>query len=246
MSSYLDSIIQGSTASTTSTSASAASKNDDVLGKQDFLSLLVAQLQNQDPLNPDDPTEFTAQLAQFSSLEQLFNLNDSMEGLAGAYKNSDRLGSLNTIGRDVAYKSSSFRFDEEPVVIGYELDGQASDVTLSLQKDGKTIAFLEGTELSKGTHYITWDGLTGGGVAAPAGDYRIVAQAGTKDESAVVITPVVRSQVTGVDLEGENGGTLITRSGEISFNSIISVFEPTNLVKSDSTEEKSEEVVNNS
>ena len=72
MSSYIDSINQAATAST---GKSTAKKDDDaVMGKQDFLSLLVAQLQNQDPLNPDDPTEFTAQLAQFSSLEQLFTL----------------------------------------------------------------------------------------------------------------------------------------------------------------------------
>ncbi len=70
MSSYIDSINQATTASLGI--STAKNSNDAVMGKEDFLTLLVAQLQNQDPLNPDDPTEFTAQLAQFSSLEQLF------------------------------------------------------------------------------------------------------------------------------------------------------------------------------
>ena len=64
------------------------------LGKEDFLTLLVAQLQNQDPMNPEDATEFTAQLAQFSSLEQLFNINENMEDLALAQQQSDRFSTM--------------------------------------------------------------------------------------------------------------------------------------------------------
>ena len=55
---------------------------EDALGRDAFLTMLVAQLQNQDPLNPMDGTDFSAQLAQFSQLEQLINLNDSMDNLA--------------------------------------------------------------------------------------------------------------------------------------------------------------------
>ena len=60
--------------------------SEDIMGKEDFLTLLVAQLQNQDPLDPDDASEFTSQLAEFSSLEQLQNLNDSMGELSSAQK----------------------------------------------------------------------------------------------------------------------------------------------------------------
>ena len=70
------------TTSTSTAGAATVAKKDTIMGKEDFLTLLVAQLKNQDPLKPDDPTAFTAQLAQFSSLEQLTNLNKSMEGLA--------------------------------------------------------------------------------------------------------------------------------------------------------------------
>jgi flagellar basal-body rod modification protein FlgD len=244
MSSYIDSISQAATAQTTATTSSK-STTEEVLGKEDFLTLLVAQLQNQDPLNPDDPTEFTAQLAQFSSLEQLFNLNDSMNNLVTAYGSADKLSSLNTIGKEAAYESSSFTYNGDPVVLGYTLDSTASEVSLSLQKDGATVAVLDGTELSKGTHYITWDGTGTNGEAADIGDYRIVIQAKAGEGESVSATSVIRSEVTGVDLEGSSGGTLITSSGEVSFNSIIGIFERDTLPQSTTNTENSEEDVNN-
>ena len=197
-----------------------------VMGKEDFMMLLVAQLKNQDPLSPDDPTEFTAQLAQFSSLEQLYNLNDSMESLAASNAQSDRLATLGTIGKEVAYESSDMNFSGKPVEFGYSLDGPASEVTISLQKDGATVATLNGTELTAGNHFLTWDGLTTNGSPAPVGDYKLVLSAKSATEEPVLVSPLVKSEVTGVDLAGSGAGTLITLAGEVAFNKIIGVFEP--------------------
>jgi len=224
MSSYIESINQAVTAS--SGQSTAKNKNDAIMGKQDFLTLLVAQLQNQDPLSPDDPTEFTAQLAQFSSLEQLFTLNDSTNSFVTSNVNSDRLSTLGTIGKDVAYSGSSFNFSGPPVELGYTLDAQATAVTLALQLDGVTVATLEGTDLSAGNHYLTWDGLTTDGAKAPSGKYKIVLQAKAASGESVAASPLIKSEVTGVDLGGESGGTLITKAGEVSFNSIIGVYDP--------------------
>jgi len=223
MSSYIDAISQATTAST---GKSTTGTKDAIMGKEDFLMLLVAQLQNQDPLSPDDPTDFTAQLAQFSSLEQLTSLNDSMENLVTSNSNSDRLSTLNTIGKDVTYNGSSFNFTGDPVTLGYELDGQASEVTLSLTQNGVTIATLEGNELETGSYFITWDGLSADGTTAPPGNYDIVLQAKSATEDSVAAAALIQSEVTGVDLGGELGGTLITKAGEIAFNSIIGVYKP--------------------
>lgn len=224
MSSYIDSINQAATASTGKTTAK--STGDAVMGKQDFLSLLVAQLQNQDPLNPDDPTEFTAQLAQFSSLEQLFTLNDSMNNLVASNANSDRLSTLNTIGKEVAYNGSSFNFTGSPVEIGYQLDNQASEVTLDLQLNGFTVKSFSGKDLTAGNHYLTWDGLNKDGVKASSGNYQIVLRAKAASGESTAVAPLIKSEVTGVDLGGNYGGTLITKAGEIAFNSIIGVYDP--------------------
>ena len=233
MSSYIESINQATTASTAKTTSKT--KDETVMGKQDFLTLLVAQLQNQDPLNPDNPTEFTAQLAQFSSLEQLFTLNESMTNMAAATANSDRLSTLGTIGKEVAYNGSSFNFTGEPVEIGYQLDGPAASVNLALQLNGTTVATLQGKELGEGNHYLTWDGLTKDGVMASPGKYTIAIEAKAAAGKTVAAAPLIKSEVTGVDLGGDSGGTLQTKAGEIAFTSILGVYDPRSLSQAAAT-----------
>lgn len=224
MSDYINAL---NSATSTSSGTSLYDKEEgSVMGKEDFMMLLVAQLKNQDPLSPDDPTEFTAQLAQFSSLEQLYNLNDSMESLAASNADSDRLSTLGTIGKDVAFEGDKTTFSGEPIEFGYSLSGPASAVTISLQQDGATLATLNGADLTKGNHFLTWDGLTDDGSPAPVGDYDIVIDAKSASETPILATPLIRSVVTGVDLAGSAGGTLVTLAGEVAFNKIIGVFEP--------------------
>ena len=216
------------TSAKTSTSTSAT-KTADIMGKEDFLTLLVAQLQNQDPLNPDDPTEFTAQLAQFSSLEQLYNLNESMAGLTTAQANSEKLSALSLIGKEVSYNGSSFTYEGDPIAVGYQLDGIASGVTLSLQNaDGKTVKTLEAadTELKSGNHFITWDGTDMDGKTVADGTYKIVLSASAASSGgSVAAAALISSEVTGVDL---SNGMLTTKAGEVLFNNLIRVTESAN------------------
>lgn len=236
--SYIESISQASTASSQATTSSATT--EDILGKEDFLTLLVAQLQNQDPLNPDDPTEFTAQLAQFSSLEQLFNLNETMESVATTIDNSNSMTALQTIGKDVAYESSSFEYNGESVDIGYSLDGTATEVTLYLQHNGSTVKIYEADDLSEGTHFFTFDGTTESGGNAPYGNYEIVIQASGTEDATLEAATLVKSEVTGVDLDGSDGGTLETYAGSTSYNSIIGVYDK-DFTSSSSTADSSDD-----
>ncbi len=207
-----------------------SSSSSDIMGKEDFLTLLVAQLKNQDPMNPDDPTEFTSQLAEFSSLEQLQNINESLESLSGTQKQSDKFATMSLLGKDVTYTDGDFTFEGDPVSIGYQLDGQAASVTMTIQdENGKTVSILHPTELKKGNHFIDWNGLDQEGNPFPDGKFKIILQATAEGEDATVaISPLVRSQVTGVDLSNDNGdAVLYTYAGaEISSGSIISIYEP--------------------
>lgn len=221
--SYIDVINQAATAQTQADKKKDSSR--DIMGKEDFLTLLVAQLKNQDPMNPDEPTEFTAQLAQFSSLEQLFNLNDSMAGVAQAVSNSQKLSALGLIGKEVAYFDGTFAYTGGPMQLGYSLDGNATSVTLQIRRDGATVATLNGTDLTKGNHFLTWDGLDNRGLPAAAGDYTIVIEAAAASGS-IAAAPLVRSEVTGVDLEAGTGGLLFTKAGQVSVSEIKGVYEP--------------------
>lgn len=233
MSSQIETIKHAAIAATGQ--STAKKKEEAVMGKEDFLQLLVTQLKNQDPLNPENPTEFTAQLAQFSSLEQLFTLNESVKSLVTSNANSDRLSTLSTIGKDVAYTSGSFKFDGSPVEVGYQLDGPATEVTLQLQLNGVTQTTIQGTKLSTGNHYLTWDGLLKNGSKAPSGNYKIVVSAKAGEGSTIGINPLIKSEVTGIDLGGNAGGTLITKAGEVAFNGIIGVYDPREKVTSTTT-----------
>ncbi len=241
MSDYINAL---NSATSASSGTNLYDKEDgSVMGKEDFMMLLVAQLKNQDPLSPDDPTEFTAQLAQFSSLEQLYNLNDSMESLAASNADSDRLSTLGTIGKDVVFEGDTTTFSGEPIEFGYSLSGPASQVTISLKQDGATLATLNGADLTKGNHFLTWDGLTDDGSPAPVGDYDIVIDARSASEDLILATPLIRSEVTGVDFAGSVAGTLVTQAGEVAFNKIIGVFEPgaTIAASNTATNEEDEE-----
>jgi len=91
---------------------SPAAPNPAQLGQQDFLRMLIAQLENQDPLNPQDPTQFTSQLAQFSSLEQLISVRSSIEGLSSVSARSQVLASAGLIGRRVLAETPQLEVDD--------------------------------------------------------------------------------------------------------------------------------------
>ncbi|HIP83095.1 MAG TPA: flagellar hook assembly protein FlgD [Desulfocapsa sulfexigens] len=211
----------------------------DIMGKEDFLTLLVAQLQNQDPMNPDDPTEFTSQLAEFSSLEQLFNLNESIDGMVSSQLEADRFDTMGLIGKDIVYPDSTFSFSGEPISVGYQLDGTAASVTMYIQdENGVSIATLHPTELSEGDHFLEWSGFDNEGNEVPEGNYNIVLQASSAgDNTTIGISPLVQSEVTGVRFNDESGEPIIhTLAGaEIAAGSIIAVYQVQQAENSEET-----------
>lgn len=198
---------------------SSLSGTSATLGKDDFLKLLVSQLQNQDPLNPSDATEFTAQLAQFSSLEQLSNINKALEQLSSA----QNLGAMSCIGRDVVLEDSYFELGSGGVDLGYRLDGDADQVALYLQDGyGRTVAAIPASELAAGEHYLNWDGKDASGQTVPAGTYRLLVAALRGEDQVVAGTSLVKAQVTGVDLSGSEP-QLVTGAGQLPLSQVSTV-----------------------
>ncbi len=224
MSSYINALSK--TANIPTTDRNSGESGSKTLGQEDFLTLLVAQMENQDPLAPQEGAEFTSQLAQFSSLEQLTNLNGGMDALVNNFNNSEKLSSLSTIGKEVACKSDSVLYSGDPVHLGYTLDGPAEAVTVQLLHDNELIATLDGTGLSKGNHYLDWDGKTNTGEAAPEGEYKIMVTTKLAENSETTASPLVKAKVTGIDFNSARQTTLLTSAGEIAYSSILGVFEP--------------------
>ena len=211
---------------TTSTTKTTASEKSNTLGQDQFLTLLVAQLQNQDPLNPADATEFTAQLAQYSQLEQLFNLNDAMEGLTEAQTNAQKISALSLMGKEVVVEDSQFTYDGNPTELGYTVDGTASRISLDIQNSsGRTVATINATDLKEGEHFVTWNGRDNNGNALEKGTYKIVINAtSAEDGGTVTVAPLVRATVTGVDLSGSEP-MVVTANGEFKISSVHGAYD---------------------
>ena len=134
--------------------------------------MLVAQLQNQDPLNPMDGTDFSSQLAQFSSLEQLINLNDSMSSLAAAYSEKSQGDAVEYIGKQVTGNVDVINVDQGTVSGGFYNIGQPADIMITItDSDGKTIKTLYDGQQNAGSHLISWDGTDNSGQTVEDGAY---------------------------------------------------------------------------
>ncbi len=221
----------------TSQTTSLASENTtSALGQEEFLTLLVAQMQNQDPLDPTDATEFTAQLAQYSQLEQLFNLNESMDNLTMAQNNSQRISALTLIGKDVLVEGSQFHLGEESIDIGYQVNGTVTSADIYIRNSsGITVKTITVDNPAEGNHTLTWDGRDNEGNALKPGTYSIYTDAESDSNGANYITPLVKAKVSGVDLEGD-APLLVTSSGEYTIEEVHGAFD--SFTQSDETDEE--------
>ncbi len=179
------------------------------IDRKDFLSLLVAQLQNQDPLNPLESAEFSAQLAQFSSLEQLMEINSGIEALTGDDKTSN-VDALGLLGHEVLAASDSIDVASgKSSGLTFDL-ASGGTVEVELQREGVSLGtFALGTR-EAGTHTLDLSELDG---APPLSDgsYTVTVRSGAEDGTSQVVPTFVQGRVTGVDLNGGSPVLLLGR-----------------------------------
>lgn len=217
------STVSGTSSTNTSTSTTKSTKKT-ALGQDQFLTLLVAQLKHQDPLNPSDPTEFTSQLAQYSQLEQLFNLNDSMDNLTQATSTSERYSALSLMNQEVVVEGNKFTLGSDPVQLGYKIDGTVSSASLVIKNSaGRTVTTLNAKDLAEGNHYLTWDGKDAKGNRLTAGSYSVSIEAKDATGASATVTPLMRTTVTGIDLSGSEA-SIVTGLGEYKISSLYGAY----------------------
>ena len=152
--------------------ASAASKSSSNETQDRFLSLLVAQMKNQDPLNPLDNAQVTSQLAQLSTVQGIENMNKSLQALASSLGVNQMTQAANLIGRGVLVPGNTLSPVELRDVIGFDLSRPADNVSVSIHDAaGGLVRNLNLGPRDVGVNVLAWDGLTENGSPAPAGEY---------------------------------------------------------------------------
>ena len=173
------------------------------LGKNEFLQLLVAQLQNQDPINPMEGTEFAAQLAQFNSVEQLINVNTGIAELSQAQQVMSN-GLNNSLASSLAGKTVKVfgnqvsAGDNGTTDISIKLNQLASDVEILVRDANGTVVSTDNLQnLGEGEHEWSWNGKTDDGRRVPEGIYTVEVNArnGDKNVSALTFTEGIVDRV---------------------------------------------------
>lgn len=161
----------GAGASSTTTSSAQETENR-------FLSLLVAQMQNQDPLNPMDNAEVTSQMAQLSTVQGIEDMNSKIEALAASLGPNQMSQAANLIGHGVLVPGDTLNPAQYQDVIGFELSRPADSVNVSINDaSGNLVRSLNLGPRDEGVNALAWDGLTNTGATAAAGEYRFSIEA---------------------------------------------------------------------
>ena len=171
------------------------------LGKEDFMTLLLKQLSYQDPLNPMDNAEFTAQLTQFSSLEELNNINSTLADVLAFQQSMQNTAVTNLIDKTVEAEGDSFRLNGS-ADIAYELSGDASIGELSIYDPaGKMVWTGKSSDQVEGRNIYSWDGRDLNGNQLPDGKYTFDIKATDSAGKEVAATTIESGTVTGISFE---------------------------------------------
>ncbi|PIQ96919.1 MAG: flagellar hook capping protein [Nitrospinae bacterium CG11_big_fil_rev_8_21_14_0_20_56_8] len=173
------------------------------LGKNDFLRLLIAQLTTQDPLNPLEGQEFTAQLAQFSSLEQMTQVNTNLEEIQKFNLALSNQSSINLIGKNVDLPGNSFNYTAgTSKSMNFQLGEDSSAVQVDIfDPTGQKVKTIALTDGSAGNHQVEWNGLDNAGQQAPSGAYTFQVTAENAAGNAVSVQTFSSGIVTDVLFE---------------------------------------------
>lgn len=195
----------------------AASKSSSEMGKQDFLTLFTAQLKSQNPLDPVKNEAFVAQLAQFSQLEALTNMQTSLDNFVTSMSSERMLGSASLIGKKISVADAPTALGESGGIdASIDLPNGASGIQLTVRDSkGRTVQDLIAGAQNPGTASLTWDGLDAMGNRAPAGNYTLTAQAVVNGKTTTVPVNTL-STVRAISSSASDGAVMLQVDGNKS------------------------------
>ncbi len=196
------------------------------LSENDFLSLLVAQMQDQDPTQPADPTQFVSQLASFSEVSGMDSMQSSMNNLASSMLASQVASGTSLIGQEVIASTPTAALASGGTVTG-AVNAPSGATSLQVQvtdDNGNPVStFSVAAPSGGGDTTFTWNGETSSGAAAPSGIYSFAVTASGGGSSSS-LTPMFASTVTSVSVDPSTQAlTLNTNAGSLPLSSVVQV-----------------------
>ena len=198
----------GASASASNTAKLGAAP--DMLGRDDFLKLMLAQLKNQDPMKAMDPSEFLGQLAQFSTVSGIQEMQTSIGTLAESMRSAQVLDGSTMIGRDILVAGEDATLGATGSVRGaVDMPTGAVSAQMNIRDASGQLVRSMSVSTTAGLQDFTWDGTTNAGERAAAGDYsfEVVANVGGATES---LETLLSDRVNSVTIDATKGLTLNT------------------------------------
>ena len=194
------------------------------LGKEEFLKLFMAQMQYQNPLEPLKGTEFTAQLAQFSQLEQMWNINENLKNNQLFLDSLNNAQAVNFIGKNIkAVGNSVYLKEGDSAFIHYKLKEDAAKVFVHIyDTNGNLVTTLELKNQKAGEQKLKWDGKDDKGNSLGSGQYSFEIEAYDADEKRIDVISYIQGEVTGVTYE-ENIVYLLLGEQKIAISDVIQI-----------------------
>jgi flagellar basal-body rod modification protein FlgD len=200
---------------------------DNSMGKDAFLKLMLTQMKNQDPTNPMQSHEMAAQLAQFTSLEQLNNINSTLESMKNSQTPNANFQALAFIGKKVTGDSSKVTrtAGDTRHSFNFDLLGDAAKVKVTVKDAaGTSIRELELNNLRKGQNSIEWNGLMDDGMPARAGEYKFTVEALGPNGAKVWAKTGFEGRITGLNY-GSDGPVLMVGNQSIKMSDVKKIEE---------------------
>jgi flagellar basal-body rod modification protein FlgD len=204
----------------------SSSEKPDAMGQDTFLTLLVTQLQNQDPLNPLEGSEFAAQLAQFSSLEKLNMINDNIKSLHLYQSSMNNSQTVGFIGKKITASGNSIYLDQDMgKEIKFELESEAKTVFINIySSDSRIIKTIETDKMHAGIQGVEWDGTDNNNNKIPEGEYTFEVQAVDLNGGPVQTATFVSGRVSGVQFK-DGVANLVVDNQQVPIGKVIEVAE---------------------
>ena len=210
-----------------------AAQGKSSLGKDDFFKLMMAQLKNQSPLDPTDSSKYAAELAQFRSLEQLQNMNDSLtQNINANYMLTQSVNNTLTaalIGKSAKLNSSQIKYDgQSEADFTYKLPSQANTVTVKiLDQNGKVVKSYENVPMTAGEHKLSWDFTDNEGNKVSNGDYTFKVEASDMTGKDMTVNSFGYGTIDAVRFT-QNGTMLVINGVEYNLSDISEILNSSN------------------